>query len=227
MVLAAVSIASAGGLTYAALQLPIIRVQSLTVTGTETLDTQAVIDLTGLQDQSMLRLDLDGARERLLAIPQVKAVSFVRNWPDGVTIQVTERLPWGFWSVGGKDYPVDYEGVVLATGAPSQQSTRIVEPDTNRVMGPGDRVDPDAIALADRIFKESPSVLGRGVRELEYKAGVGITAVFLNGLRVTFGDDRAYDYKFAVLSRLLDQLRTSGKTPTAIDLRFGERVTYQ
>lgn len=227
MVLAAVSIAAAGGITYAALQLPLVRVQNVAVVGTETLDTQAVIDISGLMDQSMLRLDLEQARRRLLEVPQIKAVSFSRTWPDGVTVHVTERMPWGFWSVGGKDYPVDYEGVVLATGAPSSQSTRIVEPDTNRVMGPGDRVDPDAIALADRIFKESPSVLGRGVRELEYKAGVGITAVFTSGLRVTFGDDRAYEYKFAVLSRLLEDLRVSGKTPRAIDLRFGERVTWQ
>jgi cell division protein FtsQ len=226
-VFAFLSLAFAGGLTYAVLQLPITRVQQVRVTGTETLDQAAVAELSGLVGQSMLRLDFGEARDRLLAVPQVKDVQFSRDWPNTVTVRVAERLPWGYWSVGGRDYPVDFEGVVLAAGAPSTASTRIVEPGVSRIMGPGDRVDPDAIALADRIFRESPSVLGRGVRELEYKAGIGITAVFMNGLRVTFGDDRSYDYKFAVLSQLLEQLGAAGKTPGAIDLRFGERVTYQ
>src|SRR5581483_7658904 len=224
---AVASLAAAAALTYAALQLPVTRVGHVRVTGSETLDRQALIELSGLQGQSMLRLDLDVARERLLEIPQVKSVSFSRDWPNTVTMHIVEREPWGFWSVGGKDYPVDVDGVVLAAGAPSQASTRIVEPDSNRVMGPGDRVDPVAIALADRIFRESPTVLGRNVTELEYRAGVGITAVFAGGLRVTFGDDRAYDYKMAVLSSLLSQLSAKGRTPHAVDLRFGERVTYE
>lgn len=222
-----VSIAFVAGLTYAALQLPITRVQHVRVTGTDTLDTRALVQLSGLEGQSMLRLDLDGARRRLLEIPQVKSVEFSRAWPNTVTMRIAERAPWGFWSVGGREYPVDSEGVVLAAGAPSTASTRIVEPDAMRVMGPGDRVDPDAIALAGRIFREAPSVLGRGVLELEYRAGVGVTAVFAGGLRVTFGDDRAYEYKFVVLSRLLEQLKAAGVRPQAVDLRFGERVTYQ
>lgn len=227
LALAFVSLAIAAGLTYAALQSPALRVQEIRVLGTESLDTGDIAGLTGLRGQSMVRLGFDGARERLLEIPQIKAVDFSRDWPNAVTVRIQERVPWGFWSVGGRDYPVDYDGVVLATGAPSTASTRIVEPDSKRIMGAGDRVDPDAIALADRVFRESPKVLGRGVRELEYKTGVGITAVFESGLRVTFGDDRAYDYKFAVLSKLLDQLKAANKTPQAIDLRFGERVTYQ
>jgi cell division protein FtsQ len=202
-------------------------VADVRVASADTLDTQALREISGLQGQSMLRLDLQGARERLLAIPQVKDVHFSRDWPNAVTMTVDERKVWGYWSVGGKDYPVDLDGVVLASGAPSQASTRIVEPESNRIMGPGDRVDPDAIALADRIFRESPTVLGKNVTELEYKAGVGITALFASGLRVTFGDDRSYDYKMSVLSTLLDQLKAKGRTPQAVDLRFGERVTYE
>ncbi len=46
-------------------------------------------------------------------------------------------------------------------------------------------------------------------------------------MRVTFGDERSYDYKVAVLSKLLDQLAAKKYTPHAVDLRFGERVTYE
>jgi hypothetical protein len=94
-------------------------------------------------------------------------------------------------------------------------------------MAPGDRVHPDAIAFARKIFDQSPLFLNQSVRELEYHAGVGVTAIFSNGMRVTFGDERAYDYKVAVLSKLLDQLSARRFTPRAVDLRFGERVTYE
>jgi cell division protein FtsQ len=227
LVVAVISLVLVGAGTYAALRMPWITVQSVRVSGADSLDQAAIAEISGLKGQSMLRLSLSKAKADLLEIPQIKSVSFERHWPRQVTIKVQERRPWGFWSVGGRDYPIDAEGVVLAAGAPSAAAARIVEPDSSRVMGAGDRVDPDAIALADRIFRESPKVLGRSVRELEYSPGVGVTALFDGGLRVTFGDERAYDYKMAVLSKLLDQLRARGVTPSAIDLRFGERVTYE
>jgi len=224
---AVLTIALAGGATYAALRLPWIEVQHVRVEGAQTLDGASIAEITGIQGHSMLRLDFDSARARLLEVPQVKSASFSRGWPQTVTVHIEERLPWGFWSVGGRDYAVDREGVVLIGGAPSATSPRIVEHDASRVMGPGDRVDPDAIAFAERIARESPRFLGQTVQELEYRAGVGVTVVFTSGLRVTFGDDRAYDYKVAVLSKLLDDLKAKKYAPRAVDLRFGERVTYE
>jgi hypothetical protein len=94
-------------------------------------------------------------------------------------------------------------------------------------MGPGDRVHPDALALAARIVQESPRFLNQSVQVLEYRPGIGVTAVFGSGMRVTFGDERSYEYKVSVLSKLLEQLSARGTTPRAVDLRFGERVTYE
>jgi hypothetical protein len=88
-------------------------------------------------------------------------------------------------------------------------------------------VHPDAIAFAQRIMAESPRFLEANVAELEYEAGIGVTVIFEGGLRVTFGDDRSYDYKIAVLSELLLELESEGIQPHAVDLRFGERVTYE
>jgi cell division protein FtsQ len=213
--------------TYTALRSPFLTVQEVRVAGAETIDVHDLALLSGLEGESMLRLPLDEARARLIEVPQVRSVAFKRNWPQAVTLRIEERTPVAFWSVGGRDYSVDAEGVVLAAGAPSGPAPRIVEPEAGRSMGPGDRVQPDAIALAERIFRESPRFLGQGVRELEYRAAIGVTAVFDNGLRVTFGDERSYEYKVAVLAKLLDQLQAKGVRPRAVDLRFGERVTYE
>lgn len=227
LLVAALSLVLAAGLTYVALRSPLLTVRHIGVEGAESLDKAALAAISGLRGESMLELPLAAARERLLAVPEVRSVSFERNWPSGVTIRVAERRPAAFWSVGGVDYVVDADGYVLAGGAPDGPSPRIVEPGSGRTMGPGDRVHPDAIALAQRIFKESPRFLGEGVAELEYRPDVGVTAIFANGMRVTFGDERAYEYKVAVLSKLLDQLSARGASPRAVDLRFGERVSYE
>jgi cell division protein FtsQ len=213
--------------TYWLLQSPLLRVQQVRVVGADTLDVRAVADISGLRGQSMLNLDLDGARRRLEELPQIRSLQVERAWPQAVVIRIEERVPWGYWHVGGKDYPVDREGVVLAGGTPPGTMPRIVEPDTNRAMGPGDRVDPDAIAFAEVVGYEAPRALGKAVQELEYRPGVGVTVVFEGGMRVTFGDDRAFEYKMAVLSELLEQLDRQGVRPRGIDLRFGVRATYE
>jgi cell division protein FtsQ len=175
----------------------------------------------------MLAMSDDGARRRLLAIPAIRSVDIRREWPNSVVIAVEERTPVAFWSVAGHDFPVDQEGVVLSAGTPDGPAPRIVEVTPGRVLVPGDRVHPDALAFARRIMAESPRFLEANVAELEYEAGVGVTVIFDGGMRVTFGDDRSYDYKIAVLSELLLELDSKGIQPSAVDLRFGERVTYE
>ncbi len=227
LILAVIPIIVVAGATYAALRSPYLTVQEIRVEGATTRDAASIANLSNLDGASMLRLPIDRARGNLLAIPSVSSVSFGRSWPQTVTIKVEERVPVAFWSVGGYDYAVDEEGVVLAAGTPNGPAPRIVEQVQGKSLTPGDRVHPDAIAFARRIMAESPRFLDESVEMLEYRSGVGVTVVFHGGMRVTFGDERSYEYKIAVLSELLDNLTRQGVAPKSVDLRFGERVTYE
>jgi cell division septal protein FtsQ len=227
LLLALIPIVLVAGGTYVALRSPYLTVQNIDVQGTQNLDQGSLAAISGLQGKSMLRLPVAQATEALDAIPAVKTATIERHWPNRVTIVVQERVPVAFWSIGGHDYPVDQDGVVLSSGAPDGPAPRIVEAGNDRIMSPGDRVHPDAIALAQRIMNEAPDALGQSVKELDYQADVGVTAVFDGGMRVTFGDERSYEYKIAVLSALLDDLTAKGYTPKSVDLRFGGRVTYE
>jgi cell division protein FtsQ len=225
--LALFPVAVVAGLTYAAIQSPLLTAQSFNVKGADTLDRQAVIDISGLKGSSLLDLPVGDAQARLREIPQIKSVSITRTFPQTVTITVQERKPAAYWSVNNREYVVDAEGYVLNSGVPDGPAPRIVEPDSNRVMGPGDRVHPDAVALALRLQEESSRIVNQSLATIEYHQDVGVSAVFSNGMRVTFGDERSYDYKVAVLTALLDKLTAQGAAmPQSIDLRFGERVTY-
>jgi cell division septal protein FtsQ len=215
------------GTTYAALRTPLLTVQSVNIEGASDLDSGELASLSGLRGASLLSPPFEDARARLLAIPWVHDVSFRRDLPRGVTIRVEERRPAAYWSVSGVDYLVDAEGIVLGVGVADGQVPLIVETGVERSLSPGERVHPDAIAMAGRISQEAPRVLNQGVQSVEYRSGLGITAVFEDGMRVTFGDERSYEYKVAVLTRLLDSLSSEGKTARSVDLRFGERVTYE
>ena len=92
-------IAAAG--TYAVINSQLLRVQDIEITGARTLDTRELGVITGLQDQSMLMLDVDQAYKNVLALPQISSVSLERNWPNGVTLHITEREPAALWTVGG------------------------------------------------------------------------------------------------------------------------------
>jgi cell division protein FtsQ len=226
-ILALVPIVLAAGTTYAVLRTPLLTVQSVNIEGASNLRGEKLAIVSGLQGATLLSPPFEEARARLLQIPQVRAVSFRRDLPRGLTIRVEERLPAAFWSVGEIDYLVDAEGIVLGVGRADGGVPLIVETGVDRSLSPGERVHPDAIALAVRITREAPRVLNQGVQSLEYRSGQGITVVFGGGLRVTFGDERSYEYKVTVLTRLLESLSAEGKTARSVDLRFGERVTYE
>lgn len=223
LLILALPIVTAAALAYYVVHSPWLTVQDVKVSGSDNLDEAQLIEISGIKGASMFDLETDKVLARLADIPQVASVSFERRWPNGVTLKVTERTAIALWSVGGADYAIDSDGVVLGAGAPNFPAPHIFETDSNRVMSTGDRVQPDAIKLAQRIFDESPKFLGETIDRLEYSPAIGVTAVFRSGLRVTFGDERAYDYKIAVLSKLLDQ----HKNARAVDLRFGTRVTYE
>ena len=213
--------------TYALMQSDLLKVQHVEVQGAVALDQQALVQVSGLMGLNMLSLPADAAVDRLEAIPEVRAAGVRRSWPNKVVIAVAERRPVAIWSAAGQDLPVDEEGVLLGAGDPTGATPRIVEVNAEQPLSPGDRVPAEAVAFARRIAGESPRFLDAGVASLEYEEGVGMSVLLESGTRVTFGDERSYEYKVAVLSRLLDQLASQGVQPTAVDLRFGERVTYE
>ena len=226
-ILAGISLIAFAAATFWALRSPYFEVRHVRVAGTESLDTTSLVQVSGLVGESMFSLPVDEVRSRLHEIPEVKSVSIHQKWPQTVTLRIEERTPYAYWVTDGRAYTVDVEGVVLSSGAPSGPAPRVVEPGSTRIMGPGDRVHPDALALAARISRESPRFLNQTVRDLEYRQGIGVTAIFSDGMRVTFGDERSYNYKVAVLTQLLDRLSARNYTPRSVDLRFGERVSYE
>jgi cell division protein FtsQ len=62
----------------------------------------------------ILGLDVDGARDRLEALPWVRAVHIERRLPDTVYVRLTERLPIAVWQKDGVKRLIDSDGAVVS-----------------------------------------------------------------------------------------------------------------
>ncbi len=212
---------------------PWLTVQHVSVSGTVSLTPEQVRSAAGLDGHSTFALDVDGARARVAALPNVRSVTVTKQDWSAVSIAVEERAVWGSWQINGVNVPIDIDGYVLDARPAPEGSPLIVEVEPRRVINTGERLDAGAIQLASRLVRESQTAFGRAVLALVYRQNSGLTAVLSGSetdeppLWVTFGDSRDYDYKIAALYVLIEQARQSDVSVNAVDLRFGDRLTFQ
>lgn len=90
------------------------RVNRLVVTGTTRLSsTDIETMLSGIRRQSILRVDFEQYRRRVLDSPWVSDVTLWRHLPSTVEVRVLERTPVAIARVHQQLYLVDGEGVII------------------------------------------------------------------------------------------------------------------
>jgi cell division protein FtsQ len=206
---------------------PLLRVQRVQVTGATAVSTDEVLSLARIDGQSMMRLDLAAAERRVESIPMVQGAKLERRWPQTVRVVVTERSPWAFWQIGEDRYVIDSEGVVLPGSAPIDAAPVILDTSGPARLSPGDHVDRDAVVLAQALLKRVPELLTMNVASLEYSPNQGLTLTTDAGYRVVVGDSQNVDYKLAVWQAIEGRLGREAMTGHVLDLRFGDRPSFQ
>jgi cell division protein FtsQ len=205
---------------------PFLRVQQVNVTGTSQLDPAEVASLANINGESMISSTFSGAEARIAALPQVRSVEIQRHWPDTIEIAVTERAPWATWSEGGADYTIDDTGVVLATTA-ADAGPIIHAPASATPLQPGDHVDGDALSLTHTLVEQVPQQLGENLTEIDWADNSGVTVTTDAGYKVVFGDSSDMQYKLAVWQGIETELGKDSMAGHVLDLRFGERPSFQ
>jgi cell division protein FtsQ len=88
-------------------------VDAVTIAGQIELGEARILQVAGVNPrQSLLFLDVDDMRKRLMALPLVKNVSVRKLFPDRLVIEVVERQPYGLWQKDG------VVSIIAADGAP-------------------------------------------------------------------------------------------------------------
>jgi cell division protein FtsQ len=173
--------------------------------------------LDGASD-SMLLVDLDEVRARLLLLPWVKDASVGRHLPDTLAIDVTERTPFAIWQYRGRHRLIDAEGVVLPTDSIARHARLPI------VVGKGANTEAaDLMALlADypAVAKHVAGAVWIGERRWDLKLKSGET--------LALPDD--YAEARAALANFVRIDRDSGlvaKGFARFDMRLADRLTVR
>jgi cell division protein FtsQ len=208
-------------------QSPLLTIRSVGVEGNSALVPDVVRNIADVKGERLFQPDFESAEARLRAMPLIKEVDISHDWPFGAKITIVERRPWGYWEAGGQRVVIDGDGVVIdlppGPGAPVVVQNDMPVP----LLEIGDQVDPNAVGVAARLAETAQQTLGRPLVSLEFSQSEGLVAVLDGDLRVLIGDARSYDFKLATLSAIIARADSQGETISRVDLRFGDRATYQ
>lgn len=209
-VLALVGILGAAGWALLGSRLLVVRVMS--VTGTRLVSTDQVIAAADVPAGTpLIRVDPAQVATRVEGIRQVASARVAKDWPDGLSITVRERVAVMAIGVSGGYDLLDHDGVIV-TG-PASKPARLPLLVTS-VAGGKLRGDPGVAAVA-QVLAGLPSWLSRqvarvSVREPDGSGGTplaglapSVTLYLSGGQTVVWGDATSSGVKARELTILM------------------------
>ncbi|MBI5700040.1 FtsQ-type POTRA domain-containing protein [Candidatus Saganbacteria bacterium] len=96
------------------ISLPLWQITEVKAEGVRLLNDSEIIRLAGVPlSENIFLTRFEAARRRLMMVPLMKKVDFVRSLPGTVVIKVTERRETAVAVMGGQSVLMDEEGVIL------------------------------------------------------------------------------------------------------------------
>ena len=193
------------------------RIAAISLTGEKEVSREEVLTTAGVTGRaSLLFLDADAARTRLLANPWIADASVLKLYPDRLQITITERLAFALWQKDGRVSVIAADGTVLE---PFVEDRYLGLP---LVVGGGaGRQAKDFLTLLDR-YPGIRSQLRASILVAERRWDLRLT----NGIDVRLPETGIE----AALDRLIQLDRDKkllSRDITSVDLRLPDRVTVR
>jgi cell division septal protein FtsQ len=207
---------------------PFFAVRHVTIRGNTRLstgDVQAL--LTGLPGRNILRVDFAQYRRRVLDSPWVADVTFARELPSTIAVQVTERAPMATARLGNRLYLVDDRGIIIDESGPQYHDLDLPIVD-GLLPGAGT----GSAAPADRV-RLTAALLGALSARPEWRRRLSQVDVTNAHDAVVLFDtapawlhlgDTAFVDRLGTYFELAPTLRERFQDVDYVDLRCGERV---
>jgi hypothetical protein len=221
------------------------RVEQVNVAGTSNRALVDTIQHLGMQGQNIFLVDVAALMARVAALPVVASVSVARQWPNQLTVTVTERVPVLLWQTKYGTYSVDAQGRIIAPASETSGADQLMAVvDTRKNTGtgsqkiqPGSRLNEADVRFAMDVFARLPKVTGVRGFTLNYtdslpvapgEAGSFVVVsptgwlAYLGGA----GDSNPLDNRLLELQQILTMAQQQQLNLAIIDLRFGLRPVY-
>jgi cell division septal protein FtsQ len=207
----------------------VLQVDRIVVRGNERLSRGEVLAmLNRLRGESLVWIDLDQWRTRLMASPWVRDAALRRSLPSTVEVVISERQPIGIGRINGDMYLVDERGVIIDQYGPqyADLDLPIVDGLTASAGEGGFLTDEPRAELAARVIaalKAKPQV-ARRLSQVDV-ADLHDASVILSGdpAVIRLGDDQFLARLQAYLD-LASALHERVADIDYVDLRFEDRI---
>ena len=202
---------------------PLLAVRSVQVDGATTLPAALVREAAGIENgRSLLRTDVDAAREAVAELPQVESVTVTRGWPSRVVITLVERTPLAVVGEAGRRSLVDERGVLFDTVTGRVPAG--VVPLSVRDPGPDD----EATRAALTAIAALPETVREQVAQVRAMDANAIVLTLGDGTVVRWGGEAESGTKAGILAAVLEQLAAGTLEPAAeLDLSVPSAVVVR
>ena len=193
------------------------RIAAISLTGPKEVSREEILTTAGVTGHaSLLFLDADAARERLMANPWIADAAVLKLYPDRLQINITERQAFALWQENGRVSVVADDGTVLE---PFVEDRYLGLP---LVVGRGaEHAAKDFLAIVAR-YPAIRSVLYASVLVAQRRWNLRLK----NGIDIRLPEDdvaQALDR----LVKLDHEKNLLTRDIVAVDLRLPDRVTVQ
>jgi cell division protein FtsQ len=193
------------------------RIAAISLTGPKEVSREEVLTVAGVTGHaSLLFLDADAARTRLLANPWIADAAVLKLYPDRLQITITERQAFALWQKDGRVGVIAADGTVLE---PFVENRYVRLP---LVVGRGaERRAKDFLAILDR-YPDIRSQLRASIMVADRRWNLRLK----NGIDVRLPEtnvEQALD-RLVALDR---EKKILSRDILAIDLRLSDRVTVR
>ncbi|NDV08258.1 FtsQ-type POTRA domain-containing protein [Rhodococcus sp. IEGM 248] len=177
---------------------PLLSVRETDVAGATSISEEQIRQVLAVpQGQPLLRVDTEGAAQRVAAIPKVATARVQRVYPSTIRVTVTERVPVVFVDSPGGTHLLDAEAVDYEIAPPPPGVPRLV----TETPGWG---DPSTEAAIEVLESMPPQLRGQ-VGQVAAKSISDISVTLLDGRTVVWGGTEKSERKAAVTLPLLTQ----------------------
>ncbi len=193
------------------------RIAAISISGEKEVSREEVLTTAGVTGRaSLLFLDADAARQRLLANPWIADAAVLKLYPDRLQITITERHAFALWQKNGRLSVIAADGTVLE---PFVENRYLSLP---LVVGrDAERQARDFLAIVDR-YPDIRSELRASILVADRRWDLRLT----NGINVQLPEGDVA----AALDRLVQLDRDKkllSRDITVVDLRLPDRVTVR
>jgi cell division protein FtsQ len=193
------------------------RIAALSLTGEKEVSREAVLTTTGVTARaSLLFLDADAARARLMANPWIADATVLKLYPDRLQITITERLAFALWQRDG------HVSVIAADGTVLEPSVADRYLDLPLVVGAGaERQAKEFLAVIDN-YPDIRSLLRASILVADRRWNLHLN----NGIDIRLPESDVADALDRLVALDRDKKLLS-RDITTIDLRLPDRVTVR